>query len=402
MIIVHPKPDIPWIYFTGLYPNFTVDKSLTIIAEEGVLVRCKRPTIRDLGPNDRVVIRGIQFERAIPAQGAPNIRLENNQGTVWLEDCVFRISTEIFQPLISVPPIVSDPAVEVIGPIDGVPGTVTFVRCDIQGTDGATDLSPSSISYGFQMTAGVGLYVERAFVALWDCQVTGGTGQPGGIPWGLPGGPGGDAVTMDGGFLFASNCTVAGGDGGFGIPAGGGLPCVRGGDGGSGVVLTGASSEMIATTRSGGAPGAPGGTCPGGSFGSPELPSGAVVDLSGAAFTLAADAPRREDQSLELELGGPSSGLYLVDIGFDPLFQQTPFAGLVQGVLHIQPSPAVPIHPSFFGQLPTGTISLPLAGALAGQQGEVIFLQAVGLDPLSAGVWIASSPTAFVLLAAGL
>lgn len=402
VIVVHPKPEIPSIYFTGLYPNFTVDKSLTIIAEEGAFVRSKRPTIRDLGPDDHVVIRGLQFERAMPALGANNIRIENNQGSVWIEDCVFRISIEIFQPLISAPPIESDPAVLITGPKTGQPGSVTFKDCEIYGTDGATDLSPGSVSYGMQMTAGVAIRAERAYLALWDCVVSGGEGQPGGVVWGLPGGDGKPAIDLDSGYLFASGCTITGGDGGFGIPASGGMPCVPGGDGAHAVELTGVTAEMIATTRTGGAPGAGAVPCSGGVAGTSEFPVGSVVDLAGGSFSLEASAPRREDQTLDLELDGPPGSVYLVDLGFAPKYHIAPYGSLVRGILHIDASAAVPVHPSFAGVLPVGTLSLPLTGALQGQQGDVVWLQIVGLDPAASTAWTAGAPTAFVLLAAGL
>jgi hypothetical protein len=129
-----------------------------------------------------------------------------------------------------------------------------------------------------------------------------------------------------------------------------------------------------------------------------------VTDVPGAAFTLAAEAPKREDRDLQLELGGPPQGLFLVDLAFDPVFQLAPYGPLVKGPLHVTASPILPLHPAFLGQLgPAGgaVIGLPLAGALGGQQGEVFFFQAVGLEP-SAAAFTASSPSAFVLLAPGL
>lgn len=403
VIVVSPKPEFPGIFFTGLYPPFTVDKSLTIVAEEGELVRSKTATIRDLGPDEHVVLRGIQFERAMPAQGAVNLRVENHQGSVWLEDCVFRISTEIFQPLVSVPAVHSDPAVEILGPAAPPYGAVTFARCRIDGTDGATDFSLGP-SYGFQMNAGIGLRVERSLVGLWDSEVRGGKGQPGSPVYGLSGGNGGIAVRVDDGYVFASSTALSGGAGGYGFPADGSIPCVDGGDGGHGIVVLSGGVEAIGAAFTGGAPGFPGGTCPGGATGKPALPAGIVSDLGGAPFHLTADAPKREDEMLHLEVGGPAQALFVIGLDLDPLFQVSTSGGLIRGLLHVDPGPVVPVHPALVGQLgPDGAvIDLPLTGALGPMQGATVFLQAVGLDVAAGGAWTTSSPSAFVLLAAGL
>jgi hypothetical protein len=402
IIVVKPKPPIAGIPFSGLYSTITIDKGITITAEAGATVRASRVIIQNVSAGETVVLKGITFERANPSasNGASNLVADENSGDLWIEDCDFILSTEVFQPVVSVPATPALPAVHINPSAEITPGFVVFVRCTIEGTRGATKASGPMA--GWQMEAGHGLVVDHAAVSVWDSVVTGGDGQPGHMTTGLPGGDGGDAIRADDSYILCAGTTLAAGDGG---PGASGTGCVPGGDGGVGLRLLGAAwSEVLDSSLSGGTAGPGAGACAAGTAGLSSV--GPVSNLVGPSHSLDCQSPKREGQNLHLTASGPQNGWYLIDTDTDAIFGIG--TSSIQAVQHIVGIGAagghVPLHPQFLGQYGSSpsVIQFPLSGLLGGQQGMVFFFQSVGIDTYPGGTQTYSAPSALILLDASL
>ena len=75
------------------YGGFDVSsKSLSLVAEEGATVTIGQPVgIFDLGPNQSVVLRGLDIPNAGgPTGGLVAFFCRNNEGPIWIEDCYLK------------------------------------------------------------------------------------------------------------------------------------------------------------------------------------------------------------------------------------------------------------------------------------------------------------------------
>ena len=158
---------------------------LTVFAENGAVVSITGTvTVQNVGAGDTVVIEGLHSQQSSPTGHL----IQNNSGSVWIEDCTLEAQT------------------------DGVTVTnsdhVVVNRCTIFG--GADGLS-----------------VDSPRVTIWETSATAldqtATGAHGGA--GLAIGPSGD--------VLAAGCAFAGGDGGPGGPG-----CLPPGLGGNGVTTS--------------------------------------------------------------------------------------------------------------------------------------------------------------------
>jgi hypothetical protein len=165
----------------GVYPAppggaLTIDqRDLTILADRGHVAHVGSLTVTGLLPWQQVSLRGLEFPGA-------RLRLLTNEGAVWVEECVFPGLEPLFEYL---------PTVE----IDRCESTV-FTRCDATGSP-AFFLLPLT-------PPGRAIDARDSNVFLYDGTFRGGGGSLGGS--------GADAVALEKGLLFASNCTFLGGD----------------------------------------------------------------------------------------------------------------------------------------------------------------------------------------------
>lgn len=144
---------------------------------------------------------------------------------------------------------------------------VSLRECTLQGGSGLYLNTP--------VWGGAGLRQRQSNVALHDCALLGGKGATGKSDVnGGDGGSGGAGALVEGGFLFASGCTLTGGQGGNGGDASslfqdGG----NAGSGGDGVQVEDAQLGLLASSLAGGAQGFPGwGPMGFGSSGVPGMP----------------------------------------------------------------------------------------------------------------------------------
>jgi hypothetical protein len=281
-----------------------VGRSLTIAAEDGAsvafyagLFSTLLAEVRDLAPDDVVVLRGIAFD---------DLRLLDNEGTVWVEDCDMT---------------------------SGAPGllvessaNVVLVRDTISGQSGFIDPG----AYFSQGSSDGARFVDSR-VAMYDCTVQGGKGSNFTQTVLGPGFPhiGEDAIEMHGGELRLSGCSLTGGAGG----AGGSdsfYGCFEGQTGGHGVNLVeGAPALVVRDSQLAGGPGGaaitpPPPTCPFGSSGpgaagSPVLTqSGAVTNVEGLARHVQLSGPVSEQEPLHVTVAGAPGDAVLLLVATQP------------------------------------------------------------------------------------
>lgn len=351
----------------GTYDDgFTIDNlKLHVLAEEGAAVVVRGPiVVRNLGPLRWVVLRGLDVENAEVATG-PALRLEDNAGTVWVEDCALEASGA-FNPLVQ-------------------KSGVWIEGCDevalVRTTARAAEVSGLFAD---------GLTLIDSSAHLFDVSAFGDRGMPG--------------ARLQDAFVFASGGTFVGGDGTDGVDGPFGS-CA--GDGGHGVYLQSGSNELVllATAATGGAPGAPSDQC-----GDPALPgetvqvsSGTVSTLEGPARGLVFDAPAAVGGSTTLVIDGEAGDFVflLLAAAPDPFFAAA-FAGSLL--------PQLPVIAIPFGTLPpSGTLSLelPVPALAPGAESVAFFTQGAfvatdGERRLGAGsalVFLAAEPARATLQA---
>ena len=304
----------------GEYSINLAGGSLTIAAAEGEVVSTSfsgGAKILDLQADDVVVLRGMRVR---------GLSVTNCAGTVWVEDCQLDVGT---------PPLTVQSSDEVV-----------FLRCAMTGPFEFTDGS------GFVHTASVGALLTDSVVAMFDCDVKGGAGEPFHV---LPFGPVGPTkgragLELHGGELRLSGGSVQGGKGGDG-PTDSAHGC-SGAAGGHGVRMVDGSPSLVVhdVVIAGGDGGAAPPGCVGGQpqAGAPGqaivVQSGVVTTVPGTARQLALGGPAIEQHVVNLDVAGvpgdavllligPAPGLVLKAVGVGQLLVPEPMLVTSLGVL---------------------------------------------------------------------
>ncbi len=382
MIVVATKPLIGGVQWSNLYPAIRIDKSLSITNESGHDVRCWSAEIVGLAASDRVVIRGLHFERPtlLVGFGLPTLSVVDCHGPVFLEDCTFQPATPL-----AVGTGATFPAIDIRGPAVAPRGSVTLVRCSALGVQGVNN--PRSAS---QQWPAPGIQAVDTDLALWDCTVTGGAGVSAHPQLRLPAGHGADAMVFDG-YAFASGCVFRGGAGGNANTG----TCSTGGNGGAGIRLTQASTlvEVLACPIAGGAAGA---GCPGGVAGPADVRGAAtLVPLVGVATAITASSPHRAGQTSTLTHTGVQGGVYFAFVGTAPDLVRTTPLGLLGVRAVTGPGASAPLYAGSYGA--NGQTLMPVFLPPSGAEGVVLLLQTAAFVP--PGMLANSAPTALFLLA---
>ena len=341
-------------------------KSLVVQAEVGAAVRVTSLVVSNLAAGQTLVLRGLEIgtvQLGVDVFGQPDCG-----GTIVFEDCVLG----------------AHPGLSGIGP----PHALTVEGCT------SVSLVRTVIDPGTSLNhfGRAGIEARQSSLFLYDCAVGGGDGQGAG-PFTQPV-AGGFAARLDGGFLYASGTTFAGGQGGAGGLAQG--ACADGGAGGDGLVLGGGAVVRALGSSFTAGPGGPLLSCVGQASPGPDgqatvLAPGTVLDLlPGTPRSFTSTALVREGQSSVDVFAGQPSELVLQFFAFAPepgLFLP-PFqsASLIGGGVFFLD----------FGPLPpTGikTVALPVGDLGPGVETVTVYKQpafvdfalpAVTLGPVSA------------------
>ena len=288
----------------GSYGSVVLDKSLTVVAEQGAAAVAGELQIHQLAAGEQLVVRGLRFR----ADGLP-LSVSGSQGRVWLEACRFENTSAAG----------TGTGLRAAAVVEGS-NSVVFLSTTLQG--GTTAAAGVAVPEG----QGTALRCTDTDLHLYDCVVQGGDG--------LDSADGGHGILLSGGSLFASGSTLAGGPGGASPCPGESVPGTPGGDGGSALVL--AAGAPLAHTLacglaggSGGAGGAGTGCDPGQVGTAVAVQSGSHVTLGGFARFFAASSPVREGNDISLLFTGePGDAVFLLiagglDAQFDLAFHGT-------------------------------------------------------------------------------
>jgi hypothetical protein len=282
------------------------------------------------------------------------LRLFDNAGVVWVEDCI----------------------------------VTGFARCvhAVNSVVNLTRVAATGVNnYPIYTVAGTGIEATNSRLSVDRCSLTAGDAVfnvDGGGP--LSAGGAGARLTDTTAFIVAS--TLKGGKGADGY-VGPFMFCAGGADGGPGLSLNGPLTEVhaAASVFEGGAGGAgavsPFGACPAGQNGANvELNGGDFVPLSlSIPRSLTVSAPKRVGQNVALDFAAATGDLILLWWGPQP--------GQVSFPVYFHQLLAVPQVAAVLGTMPGPTLTLNVTqGPLpAGQLGQVIYMQAGFLDPLGNG-----------------
>ena len=362
----------------GTYAGLTLQaKSLQIAAEMGSAPAVGSIEVRDLLPGQELLLRGLRSDSALPAGG---LVLANNQGFVWVEDCVLGIPT-LAASLFGALPFegAGVRAVDCAG--------VALLRCTLYG------------GYGLAATPVVGmpaLSVEDASVWLYDCELTGATGFATSL--GLSQSDPGAGALVDGGFLWASGSRFEGGKGADGDSVFG--SCFPpAGPGGTGLHEVAGKVRLLDTELAGGAGGegpfdfTTFSNCPDGPPG-PDLvqDGGLFLEFAGSARSFSASTPESEGGQVALSYGGePGDAVFLL-LSFAQLHE---FRPELTGTLLLPDPPAV----SFAGTIGAGgtlQASVPVPDFGPGFQALTLYAQSIHLD--TTGALVLGPGSAVVLL----
>lgn len=385
VILVAAKPLIAGVLWSNLYPAIRIDKSVSITSESGHDVRCWSAEVAGLAAQDRVVIRGIRFERPtlLVGFGLPTLSVADCHGSVFLEDCMFQPASPL-----AVGVGATFPAIDIRGPASAPRGSVTLVRCTVRGVGG----NNNPRSAGQQLPA-PGIVATDVDLAVWDSVVAGGAGVSAYPQLRLPAGAGAEAMTFDG-YAFVSGSVLQGGAGGDASVG----TCSLGGNGGAGVVLAQAATlvETLAVSMAGGAAG---GGCPAGSPGPVEVRGAAtLVALPGIATAIEATSPHRAGQTTTLLHTGGQGGSHFAFAGTAPELLRTTPLGLL-GVRSLGGAGSTtPLYGGTYGN--GGQTALPVFVPPTGREGAVILMQTAAF--VQPGPFANSAPTALFVLASHL
>jgi hypothetical protein len=322
-------------------------KSLTIQAEGDVTVFTLWPggsplEVRDLQAGQSVQLRGLKAW-LLPGDPSypPAIELEDNAGPVWIEDCELdgTLNPEFCGTQVGATRCAS----------------VTLARCRL-----LAPVSSKFFSTGFNPWRGVEAVDSRLF--LYGCDVFGGHGIDSNattFPVSLPG-TASPAIALYGSTLFASGCTLAGGDGGSDVAA----LCAAGGDGAPALVLdasasaAGSTAFLLDTTLQGGVGGLGGCGHPDGLDAAPlQVVAGVAAPVPGAAASFYADSPVDAGAGGSVHLSGQPGDVAFVLVSASPSVA-IPVPGLL-GALQVPGAGSIVVA---FGALPgSGELDLSVA-----------------------------------------
>ena len=361
----------------GTYDSFILhNRALVIVAERGETVKVAGGfSVRGLTEEQSVVIRGLE----VSSPNESGLGLKNNQGPVWIEDCVLAggLGDNTFS---STSQADSYPAVEIVGCSE-----VVFARCTLNGGAGL-DLWEET----FHFAAGSGghaLDIDVGSVSVFDSTLTGGHGGSVYDTTETPGGSGGSGIYVDSGSVLISGCTLTGGSGGFGDCSL--FFCGNGGNGGDGVLLSFVAGAEVRHQDCSFSPGNAGwGGGSGGFPGDPgeaiDVNAGSATALAGSAHTMTSSSPVREGESAQLDFGGEPGEIVLAAISTtQDHLALDPFAGdLVLGAPQILLTMGVvPATGSLSASVPIGAAPSPFVLA------RNILLQSVHIDS-ALSVWL--------------
>jgi len=369
----------------GTYEPFAVvGKSLTIQGDPGATVLLfalpgfglgdHTIQVYDLVPGQSLTVRGIDFD-LIYLEPVAALYVENCQGSVLFEDCTFVAS--------------HGPGAQV-----GSSSSVTFEDCVIRSNG---PFEPAA-STSWEVNPGLG--VQGANVFLFDSEIVGSTGYDALGFFDVLTSDGGPGLSLHAGLVYATGCTITGGEGGSYSELWHG-PCFALGDGGPGMAvdeLFGASRVILLETAvSGGLGGQPDPTCsdPPGADGPDRIvQAGTVQDLAGTGRSFDCASPAREGMTIDVAYAGlPGDSVYLVlsrGPGFGFLYEPLLIAPHVDlGTFHISlrgvlPSSGVLAEVHRAPQLGTGVLSAQFTA------------QALYID--AQGNWFLSGPSQTLVL----
>jgi hypothetical protein len=351
----------------GTYDGFwIVHKSVAVIADPERSVRLvSQVVVFALEPSQAVTLSGFEFHRG----RFGGMWLAGNRGAVRLV------------ALRALPPLASDQSIATAIDVGGC-DDVALLRCEL---DGGASTGP------FPSAPGSALGIQDSRVALYDCDLVGGSGADarwtgvGNIAYppqlGEPG-----AIVRGASQVFASGVSFTGGEGGDGVPANC-TPFVAGGGngaaGGAGLVIeVGAMVLLQGSTTMGGAGGAAGASAPacgapGGNAG-PAGPTlvGQTTLVAGPARRLRAATHVREQQPLRLEFTGLPGERAFLQLGLDTQWSLEPALGGVRLVGNTS-------RRAFLGTIPAGgvlQVSVPINDLGPGVESLWNHLQAFLID----------------------
>ena len=362
---------------TGGYESFTVQgMGLVITTDLGAFVEVPRFYVKDVPAAQTVTIHGVDTNSF---NDGPGLTVSDCDGPVWIEDCKLRGPLQVITS-----------SSQGAGARVESSAVVSFHRCTLDA------------SFAYSTHAGSGLLANDSLVALFDCDLTGGQGNPTADGYGVYlAGPGAD---VDGGLLFASGTSFTGGNGGSGT---GVFTCVDAGDGAAGLVLDGGvETHLLDVTTTGGAGGLVVPPCGGGAPGPGQLVlSGTVLEQTFPARSLAAPNPVRAGETLTVSIDGVPGDLVFLWVSGS------------QAPLYVAPvsHPTWPIAGGLFlpdatasvvfavGALPAGGAQLPfLVPSPPGVAAVHLYVQALMVSGPAADGFVVSSAQMITVLAAGL
>jgi hypothetical protein len=330
-------------------------KALTLVADgPGALLVGGPIVVRNLGAAQHFVVDGLSVLPKTGLQGRGELLvLEDDAGTVWVEDCTFERD---------LPPFGSP------SPFQGMSvrscAALILAR---SSTSGGMSFSPD-------VPSGAGLSARGSSLFLFETHVRGGSGR--GVIAGNAG-DGGDGLRLDGGFLFGEGSTIEGGIGGSNgrVPFGG---SGFAGDGGAGLRLVGLEPEaLLADVELLGGMGGPA-LPPGvpGTSGPPSVvESGVLSELEAPGHTFELTSPVRAGESATASFAGvPGERVYYLVSSAPAASFQRPFLGPLVV--------ARPYRKFFAGTLDTqGALTIAIPTELsAGSQVAVSYVQALFVD----------------------
>ncbi len=347
---------------TGTYAGFVVDgKPLSVVADAGALVVVSGSVVvQNLPAQGFVLLAGLKV--AIPGTAAPS-----QPGLILLDDSGFvRIAACEFRGAQGPSNAASSSNCSLVGP--GASGA-EIAGCDrvlFQGsllTGGTGGTAFDECQGG---TGGAGLVTQTSAVALYDCEIRGGTGGLASdhIFDGGKGGTGGTACEVLGYGIFASGCTLRGGSGGYGL---------SGGDGGHGLfVAAGAQAHLLDNSIFAGS-GVLGENGAWGEDGFAQLGGGVFQSYPGSARSFSAATLAPDASELEVTVVGEPGDHVWVAVAYGPGFA---FVPELEGVRTYQMP--VWLTRSATGVLPasgTLTLSVSLYDQLAAEPARHRFAQ---------------------------
>lgn len=311
---------------SGLYSIFnTLDGRSLTIAGDGPFVQVSGLlAVQNLDADQRVVMRGLELK--FPGE----VELLNNDGIVWIEDCLIAADIDGSSPF---------------GAVHAVGSRLVLQNSHVEG----------SMQYGFHATPPTaGLYLVDSTVTVSGGSIRGGTG----VDTTFPDLPGAAGIHMEGSTLSASGSAI---DGGSATTQ----------PGGPGIEAFAGSSVALRDTPVAGGAGAPAGTAVTADLGS------AVVTVPGGAHSLTSTATPRTGETLAVTASGAQGDGVLLLAGIGPALAPLGPAG---SLLLVDPTP--PFLSVVLGTLPAGgTLQGSfLVPSLGGAEAVELFIQDVYLD----------------------